>query len=409
MVTTTPTSESPRPGEAATTIRSALTLIARSLAGLAFGLLCADALVGAFGGESGPQGNSSVMVLDAQLGWTNRPGFAEGSVTTNALGLRSPEVPPGAPDTEVRIVVTGASNVFGLAEPDEETWGPKLEALLAAEVAPPPRVLNAGVQGYSIIQCCRRAARLIDLLDPDLVVVVVIPARQGLVDTSPAQAWTRVHGKLVPTDLVERWPASLRGLPAGAHRMLLSSHLYRRFRSGVQLRAGVGPKLTEFVLTDAATPEVIARSLDDVRQEISELVAFAQERGVALRFAPAIGTRNSNPERWRTYLEDAAAKGAPPVGTPMTEPLEALARLVQEAGADTWDMGTTLFAIGSDWEENVNDRLHWSPKGHRLVAMDWARKLLDTGLLARLSAERSASPRQVSPALEAILEGAPGR
>lgn len=383
----------------------ALGLLVKVVLGVLVGIAAVDVLTGVFGAPSGAQGNQSVMRLDPELGWTHRAGYADERVTIDALGLRGPGIPADAPPTEVRIVVTGASNAFGLFEKDADTWAPKLEALLAG-TEPPPRALNAGVQGYSIVQACRRAARLVDRVDPDLVIVELFPSRQALVDTSPAKAWTRVNGRLAPTDLVAAWPEALRPLPAALHRLMLHSNLYKRYRAKTQLAKGVGPALAEFILTDAEAPEALRAPLEATRREMAALVAFCAEREVELRFALTVETRGANAEQWKAWLENGAKSGAPALGTPMTEPFDALARLVESAGGIAWDMRETLFTLASDWQANVNDRLHWSANGHTLIAEDWARRIQADGLLDTLVRRREQRPRANATAPEAPAPGA---
>ncbi|MEL6429595.1 MAG: hypothetical protein AAFP22_15170 [Planctomycetota bacterium] len=385
----------------------ALGLLVRVVVGVLLGVAVVDVLVGAFGGESGARGNASVMTLDPELGWTNVPNYAGDGETTNALGLRSPGIPADAPADEVRVVVCGASNTYGLAERDEDTWAPKLKALLAERAEPAPRVLNGGVQGYSLIQACRRAGRLIDAVEPDLVVVVLFPSRQALVDTSPALTWTRVGEHLVPTELVSAWPEALRGVPAAIHRTLMRSNLYSRYRAKTQFSAGVGPKLSEYILTGSEPPEPIRGPLEETRAELRELVDYAAEQGVELRFVVTVETRGANEEQWRTWLTNGAKNGSPPLDTPMDAPFDALAALIESAGGTPWDLRETLYAMCADWERNVNGRLHWSPTGHTMVAEDWARRIADEGLLETLSTRRAANPREAAP-LDAA-EGDAGR
>jgi len=383
-------------------------MFARVVLGVAIGIVAVDVLVGSYSDDENKQGDRAVIRLDPELGWTNTPGYTVGdAVRINSVGLRGPEIPEDAPPTEVRILVTGASNTYGLAERDEDTWRPRLEALLADELSPPPRVLNGGVQGYSIVQSTRRAARLIDRLDPDLVVVVVIPSRQAIIDTSPALNWTRVGGDVVPTSLVEGWPGATKRVPAALHKLLMHSNLYRRYRALTQLGQGVGPEHVEFMLTNAEPPEIAREPLERTREEIGALVELAESRGIELRFAIAVETRGANPEQWPIWLEGAAEKGAPPVGTPMDEPFDALTRFVESAGGEAWDMRATLYRMCADWEANVNAKLHWSGPGHAMIAEDWARRITEGGLLEELAASRAGRPREAA-VQSSGLESMPG-
>ena len=117
-----------------------------------------------------------IFDYDARLGWKLRPRqrsftLAE-PVTTNALGLRSPEVdgPPAA--GELRILCLGDSQTFGNGMGQEKTYPRRLEGLLAAR-RPGSRVtvVNAGVPGYDTLQEVDQMERLLPRLRPALVIV----------------------------------------------------------------------------------------------------------------------------------------------------------------------------------------------------------------------------------------------
>ena len=113
---------------------------------------------------------------DERLGWKLRPGqrsFTVGEpVTTNALGLRSPEVAAQEAEGELRILVLGDSQTFGNGVGQEETYPRRLEALLAAR-RPARRVtvVNAGVPGYDTGQEVELLERLLPVINPSVVVV----------------------------------------------------------------------------------------------------------------------------------------------------------------------------------------------------------------------------------------------
>ena len=113
---------------------------------------------------------------DERLGWKLRPGQRSFTmsepVTTNALGLRSPEVdgPPTA--GELRILCLGDSQTFGNGVGQEKTYPRRLEALLAAR-RPGERftVVNAGVPAYDTLQEVEQMERLLPRLRPAVVIV----------------------------------------------------------------------------------------------------------------------------------------------------------------------------------------------------------------------------------------------
>jgi lysophospholipase L1-like esterase len=113
---------------------------------------------------------------DERLGWKLRPGqhgFTIGEpVTTNTLGLRSPELPTESSEGELRILILGDSNTFGLGVGQEETYPRRLEALLAARRgAGRVTVVNAGVPAYDTGQEVDLLERLLPVVNPSVVVI----------------------------------------------------------------------------------------------------------------------------------------------------------------------------------------------------------------------------------------------
>lgn len=366
--------------------------LVKVLVGVILGVAAVDVVSGILrpAGGDAAGGDSKRMTLDPELGWRSTPGFADELYQINGLGLRDPEIPEDAPKDEVRVVGTGASNTYGLGVTNEDTWSYALQARMPRGV----RVLNGGVEGYSILQAVRRAGRLMDMLEPDLVTVTVFPGRQGLFDSSPAKRWTRVGDMVVPRTIVEDWPESLRWIPARTHKVLLHSNLYRSARAlDTRLEGGAPPELTEYVLTGAEIPEAFVSPLAEARQEVQALGEYARERGIELRFVVINDNRFCRDDRWREYLEQHQAAGAPSVDTPKEEPFDALAAWLESAGVEVWDLRETLFELASDWETNVLPNVHWSPSGHAMIAEELDRRLRASGLLDTLVARRKAAPR----------------
>ena len=91
-------------------------------------------------------------------------------LTTNSIGLRSPEV---SPEKDCyRILVLGDSCTFGLGVDNKDTYPACLERLLNAGHGQERRfeVINAGVAGYTAWQCARYLEVRGLKLDPDLVI-----------------------------------------------------------------------------------------------------------------------------------------------------------------------------------------------------------------------------------------------
>jgi hypothetical protein len=93
-------------------------------------------------------------------------------VTTNASGLRGPELPTGRTPGVRRVLALGDSFTFGDAVEAEEAWPAQLEARLnRGGPANRWQVINAGVPGHGTGQELLLAQILEDRLEPDVVVL----------------------------------------------------------------------------------------------------------------------------------------------------------------------------------------------------------------------------------------------
>lgn len=92
---------------------------------------------------------------------------------TNALGLRSPDIPAARVPGELRIAIAGASTVAGFyAARNEDTFAYLLERRLRAAL--PGRtvnVINAGIDGYALGDIERLLGRVVVGLKPDAVIL----------------------------------------------------------------------------------------------------------------------------------------------------------------------------------------------------------------------------------------------
>ncbi|HSB36616.1 MAG TPA: SGNH/GDSL hydrolase family protein, partial [Thermoanaerobaculia bacterium] len=90
-------------------------------------------------------------------------------IRVNAIGLRSDELGPKAPD-EFRVLVLGDSITFGDFVPEEETWPGRLEALAKGR-SKRIRFVNAGLPGAGTLEEFYLFQEVKDVVKPDLVLV----------------------------------------------------------------------------------------------------------------------------------------------------------------------------------------------------------------------------------------------
>ena len=118
-------------------------------------------------------GPNSHIKADLELGWSLRPDNSSTdkgmTMTTNSLGLRSPEVHPKQPG-EFRILSLGESTTFGTAVTDKETYSALLEEFLNEKTdSNNVTVINAGVGAYSSFQSLKYLELRGLKLEPDLI------------------------------------------------------------------------------------------------------------------------------------------------------------------------------------------------------------------------------------------------
>lgn len=112
---------------------------------------------------------------DDELFYSLRPNIQESfwgvPLTTNSLGLRTPEVGPKEPN-EFRILSLGESSTFGAGVLDDEPYSALLELHLSrADASRKYRVINAGVSAYSSFQSTKYLEKRGLKLKPDMLLI----------------------------------------------------------------------------------------------------------------------------------------------------------------------------------------------------------------------------------------------
>lgn len=120
-----------------------------------------------------PEEYAGLFVPDPELFWRLRPNldatYQGIEVTSNSLGLRSPEIGPKG-ENEFRILSLGESTTFGVGVSNEETYTSLLGKLLGELDSSREFVaLNAGVSAWSSFQSLKYLETRGLSLDPDLI------------------------------------------------------------------------------------------------------------------------------------------------------------------------------------------------------------------------------------------------
>lgn len=342
--------------------------------------------------------DDKLYLKDPALGFTNRPHFTNPLSHLDRYGLRNEEIPDDAPRDELRILGLGASQTYGAGGArQEETWSYALEADLnersAAAGGPHVRVLNGGVMGYSLLQSCRRGLALLPQLDPDLVLVFVDPGRQSLLSRSGALRWERVGDDYVPVDVLAGVPAALRPAAAWWHTLCNHSAIYRRYRTLVTEPGEVDTSSGKFVLSRAPHSDDVEALLQRGLDEARALVEAAAARGAQVRFVIYPATEMASAKIWTRFLQQQAGRGAPPAGTPRTEPLQVLAERLAAEGAKCWSLDPIVSAFERQHDAFIYPNDHWRPAAHAGVAQGLAKLIEDEALLEALATSRRGRPR----------------
>ena len=179
----------------------------------------------------------------------NRPGarvmYGEAEfhhlVSTNALGFRSPELPPAKPSDRVRVLVLGDSFAYGVGVEDDATFAARLEAL-----DPRLEVQNAGVNGYPPGQELLLLREVGLGVQPDVVLLAFFWNDVTEAARKPIPPFTLENGRLVEPRARRAGDPPPRAWPDHDRPPLFHDSRARRFlkdrafRARWQLRAALG-------------------------------------------------------------------------------------------------------------------------------------------------------------------------
>lgn len=389
----------PRPVVAGPMLRRLLVVFV----GVLIGIAVVDRIVGWWDADEGAGDDEKAIVDHEWLVWTGRPHFRNPKFETvlDRFGNRSNEIPDDAPLDELRVAGFGASQIYGAGGAKQsDVWHVELERLLDEASPRPVRVINGGVMAYSGLQAARRAGMLLDALEPDFVFVVVGTGAQSLLDPSSGREFTRFGdgaNDVVPKDIGDAWPEPLLPIVASTHRFFSDwSAIYRRHRAKFK-NAGGGrtANVQRWILSRAERPAGVQRLIDATIAELVALDAQCEARGVELRVIVLAEPEADTEKGWNEYLAEARRSGAPPIGTPRSEPTELLAELLASHGLATWNFQGEVESMGPQRAQHtMPDRQHWNARGHAVFARGVLKRLREERLLVELTTRRAANPRE---------------
>jgi lysophospholipase L1-like esterase len=280
---------------------------ALALASLCAGLLAAEAVARVWVARRWPAEEVRVLTqetavrgrytLHPQLGYVLTPGYTVPGKTHDRQGFRGPDFEPAKPAGTLRVVLLGASTIYGVRVGDDETSARRLEALLAPRLAPSRiEVVNAGVPGWTSRETrLNLALRVLDLA-PDAIVVLdgrneIFPQLfRGYRDDY-------THFRDVESDVLRSQAGYKRAFRLSRLAFVLAARGDGHFGFSVEsenpvyatIRWDMKPDVQE-ALGYAGDP----RRLEGYRLNLEAEVALARERGVVA----ALATLPFRPEGW---------------------------------------------------------------------------------------------------------------
>lgn len=284
----------------------------------------------------------------------------ETDIAINNVGVRDAEDLGPKEAGERRVLILGDSLVLSVQVPFEQTFGELLERRLNESSGTRYRVINAGVQGYGPVEELLFFRRLVDQVQPDVVVTTIFVGNDAeeAVASEPKLSVNRDTTEV----LRESFVTSLRRT---VRRSMVLQVLRLRVVTATdrfQFKAPPEPPLQSYA---AAPPPRIAQGIEITRACLQQIGTEARQRGaqaaivlMPARFQvddPDYGRlRQTVKETGGELVRDAATtrftEGLLPLGFPLTDLLPPLRQALP---------GPDVF-----FQQNV----HLTPRGHQVVA-----------------------------------------
>jgi len=319
------------------------------------------------------------MDYDPELLWSPRPGWTgshplgAGTLTINSAGMRDYEYTVDKGERVFRILSLGDSSTFGFKVRLTEIYHSVLEERLNSSAAPGGaryEVLNAGVTGYTSAQCLAMYIHRGRRFKPDLVTIMI-----GANDM--------IRNPALPDNQLLKNRSKLLATPQSALEALAIFRLLRSWVHPPQVHPPPPPPPPPDDLTEEEDgpdapeePEVSTDkervSLADFKKNIAELNRRVLEDGAKLVMINYTNTAEVMFDPTELYLtvstqqyRDATEEVAREQGIPL------LTVKAMTERSKLKDQGLFL------------DRVHPTPRGHRLLAGRLHAFLIEKGFLPK--------------------------
>lgn len=293
-------------------------------------------------------------------------------VETNSIGIRERELTKKAIG-ERRILILGDSFTFGSGVEVEEVYPRQVEGFLQSGGLPNFTVINAGVPAYSTFQEVIWFERIVDLIQPDAVILGFFLGND-FHDNILLNKYDVISGYLV-TKSVHGSRLSLTerlGIPPEIKIMLRTKlHLYvflMNIWSTTLVRAGLADTDEMFEIYQENLTQKTMEIISKTRDALSRLTALCHKRSLPLGLVLI-------PDGRVAEILDQKR------GYQFERPAKIVSKLVEIEGIPVLDLSRD-FKEKSDLYFPVDG--HWNAKGHLVAGRIIAKSLLDGKLKALL-------------------------
>ena len=312
-----------------------------------------------------------MIAYDSTLGWKfvsngkgvmAHRGTPPNVIETNSLGFR--DHAPSEKKTK-KLMVLGDSFVANIALADKEVFTEIMEDQLEEY-----DVLNFGVNGYGQVQEYLLLEKWINVIDPDVVMLIIYPQNDFADNMGTHRFYARPSASLEGGDSILTIHRQLKDhkIEKGFDGILSKSHvnwLVTRALNNLFSKPD-SLYLTEFYTCQSPIPGEYRAAFKIMQELLIRIASVAKEKNVPVVFALAPSILQVDDELWKLFLErNSVAKKNYVRSSPND-------RLMQFAKDNNLLMLDLLPVFLEEGKKNVKFyhpvEQHWTKEGNRVVA-----------------------------------------
>ena len=310
-----------------------------------------------------------MIAFDSTLGWKlisngkgamAHRGAPPNLIKTNSLGFRD-----HAPSEKVKnkLMVLGDSFVANISVKDKEVFTEIMEGQLEAY-----DVLNFGVNGYGQVQEYLLTEKWIDVIDPDVMVLMIYLQNDFTDNTATYGFYARPFATLEGGDSVLTIHKPRPKIENGSHNLLSKSHvnwLLTRAINNLFPRAD-SLYISEFYTCQSPMADDYQVQFKIMQELLIKIADIAKQKDVPVVFALAPSILQVDEELWTFFVEKNSATKRNYIRSSPND------RLMQFAKANSLLMLDLLPVFLEEAKRNVKCyhpvEQHWTKEGNEVVA-----------------------------------------